>query len=557
LVRALEPMMDIGLGYLALGQPLSMLSGGEAQRLKLARALVDAGPGTLLLLDEPTAGLHRVDVDTVLAAIDALVARGVSVVAVEHDPYVAAHADHVIDVGPEAADAGGEIVASGTPEEIVGVKASRFAPFLREALQGNRPTAVGRRPSASSDSDATRDSIVIVGVHEHNLRIPAVNVPREKLVVLTGPSGSGKSSLAFDVIYAEGQRRFLETLSPYARQYLPSLGRADVDQIAGIPPAISLEQRTARAGAMSTVATVTEIAHYVRLLFAKVGTSYCPTCDLPIGARTPEAIAHELIGMFPARANLSVWAPVVRGRKGLHKDVIERAVRAGIETLRIDGEACDPRKAPALKRTKEHDIAFWLGAAKTGDTEKLVALIQRAVSLAEAHAVIERDERDGTKSEPLVVNTRRACPKCSRGVPELDPRHFSFNTRQGQCADCEGAGLDADGDVCTGCKGTRLAPIPRAVRLSGHRFHELIASTASEMRGALAGLTLTPREKAIATAPLGELDGKLATLEELGLDYLSLDRRANTLSGGEMQRLRLAAQIGAGLTGVLYVLDEP
>ncbi len=557
LVRALQPMMDIGLGYLALGQPLSMLSGGEAQRLKLARALADAGPGTLLLLDEPTAGLHRVDVDTVLIAIDALVARGVSVVAVEHDPYVAAHADHVIDVGPEAADAGGDIVASGTPEELARAKNSRFAPFLLDALEGHRPTAVARPAVSPRETDATRDAIVIVGVHEHNLRIPAVNVPREKLVVLTGPSGSGKSSLAFDVIYAEGQRRFLETLSPYARQYLPSLGRADVDQIAGIPPAISLEQRTARAGAMSTVATVTEIAHYVRLLFAKVGTPYCPRCDLPIGARTPEAIAQELSGAFPARANLSVWAPVVRGRKGLHKDVIERARRAGIETVRIDGAAFDPRKAPALKKTKEHDIAFWLGAAKAAETDKLLALIQRAVSLAEAHAVIERDERDGTTGEPITVSTRRACPKCGRGVPELDPRHFSFNTRQGQCADCEGTGLDEDGDTCSGCAGTRLAPIPRAVRLSGLRFHELIASTASEMRTALGGLTLTPRERVIAAAPLSELDGKLSTLEELGLDYLSLDRRANTLSGGEMQRLRLAAQIGAGLTGVLYVLDEP
>jgi excinuclease ABC subunit A len=557
LVKALEPMLAVGLGYLALGQPLSMLSGGEAQRLKLARALVDANAGSMLVLDEPTAGLHRHDVETVLGAIDALVARGVSVIAVEHDPFVAAHADHVIDVGPEAADAGGEIVAEGTPEAVSSVTRSRFAPFLGEALRGDEPAAAAPRGDARDDGSSARNAIVVEGAHEHNLRVPHVEVPREKLVVVTGPSGSGKSSLAFDVVYAEGQRRFLETLSPYARQYLPSLGRADVDQITGIPPAISLEQRTARAGAMSTVATVTEVAHYLRLLFAKAGTPYCPKCNVAIGARTPLAIAQELANVFPAKANLSVWAPVVRGRKGLHKEVIERAVRAGIETVRIDGETFDPRKAPALKKTKEHDIAFWLGAAKASDTETLVALVQRAASLAEAHAVIERDERDGTTSEPLSVSTRRACPRCARGVPELDPRHFSFNTRQGQCADCEGTGLDESGETCETCEGTRLAAIPRAVRLGGKRFHELVGATASELRNELATLDLPPRERTIAEAPLGQLDAKLSTLEQLGLDYLALDRRANTLSGGEMQRLRLAAQIGAGLTGVLYVLDEP
>ncbi len=558
LVKALQPMLDVGLGYLALGQPLSMLSGGEAQRLKLARALVDAGPGTLLVLDEPTAGLHRVDVDTVLAAVTSLVERGVSVVAVEHDPYVAAHADHVIDIGPEAAAGGGEVVAAGTPEEVSRVDRSRFASFLADTLRGAEPEAVARPARAAADeNDATRTSIVVDGAHEHNLRVPHVELPREKLVVFTGPSGSGKSSLAFDVVYAEGQRRFLETLSPYARQYLPSLGRADVDRIAGIPPAISLEQRTARAGAMSTVATVTETAHYLRLLFAKVGTPYCPKCDLPIGARSPQVIARELAQTFPAKANLSVWAPVVRGRKGWHKDVLERAIRAGIETVRIDGATCDPRKAPALKKTQEHDIAFWVGAAKASDTEQLVTLVQRAASLAEAHAIIQRDERDGTTSEPINISTRRACPKCSRGVPELDPRHFSFNTRQGQCASCEGTGLDDDGDTCSDCNGTRLAPIPRAVRLAGRRFHELVGSTSSELRVALQALDLPARERTIAEAPLGQLDTKLATLEQLGLDYLALDRRANTLSGGEMQRLRLAAQIGAGLTGVLYVLDEP
>lgn len=557
LVKPLKVLIDVGLGYLSLGQPLSMLSGGEAQRLKLARSLVDAVQGTLVILDEPTAGLHRADVDCVLAAIDALVDRGVTVIAVEHDPYVAAHSDHVIDLGPEAADAGGEVVAQGTPESVAETAASRFAPFLREALNGTVPVPVrcaSRRDSAGADP-ATEHAIVVEGAHEHNLQISRVEIPREKLVVVTGLSGSGKSSLVFDVVYAEGQRRFLETLSPYARQYLPSLGRADVDRIAGIPPAICLEQRTARAGAMSTVATITEVAHYLRLLFAKVGVPYCPECDLPIVSRTPESVVDDLLRAMPARARLQVWAPVVRGRKGQHKEVFEAARRAGVQKVRVDGHPYDPRNVPPLKSTTEHNVAFFLGIAKASQREDVLALVRRAMQLADGHAVLEGQGE--WRGQPVVISTRRACPRCARGVPELDPRHFSFNTRHGRCEVCEGAGIGFDGTVCDACKGARLGPVPRAVRLGEKRFHEWLACTPSDVRAALKHLTFGPREERVARAISVELDARLRTLEDLRLDYLTLDRRADTLSGGEMQRLRLAAQIGAGLTGVLYVLDEP
>jgi excinuclease ABC subunit A len=554
LVRALTPLIDVGLGYLPLGQPLSMLSGGEAQRLKLARALAEAGPGTLVVLDEPTAGLHRADVDCVLRAIDALIAKDATVVAVEHDPHVAAHADWVIDIGPEAADDGGEIVCEGTPETVSAHAGSRFAPYLREALEGGPSNAV--RPSTSSvrEDPATRTSVVVEGAREHNLSVARLEIPREKLVAFTGPSGSGKSSMAFDVVYAEGQRRFLETLSPYARQYLPSLGRADVDRIAGIPPAISLEQRTARAGAMSTVATVTEVAHYLRLLFAKVATPHCPVCDLAISARSPEAIADDLRSTLGAKGKARVWAPVVRARKGLHKEAIERAMGAGVERVRVDGVEFATAKVPALAKSKVHDVLFDLGEASVSDREAMIALVQRSAALAQGHAVIEPA---GAKATPLVLSTRSACPKCGRGVPELDPRHFSFNTAQGRCAKCEGAGVDADGKRCKSCDGTRLAAIPRAVRLGKWRYNEVVGLCPSELRAALKDLSLDARQQSIGRAPMTELEARLRTLDELGLDYLSLDRRANTLSGGEMQRLRLAAQIGAGLTGVLYVLDEP
>ncbi len=559
LVAEVEPMRAVGLGYLRMGQSLSTLSGGEAQRLKLAAALGEAKKGSVVILDEPTTGLHRRDVARVFDTLDAMVARGVTVIVVEHDPYVAARADHIVDLGPEASAGGGEIVAEGTPEEVARSPRSRFAAHLSTALDTNASAldnAAVSKPRARFDASALK-GIVVDGAREHNLHVAHLEVPREKLVAMTGPSGSGKSSLAFDIIYAEGQRRFLETLSPYARQYLPSLGRADVDAITGIPPAISLEQRTARAGAMSTVSTVTEIAHYVRLLFAKVATPYCPRCELPIGARAPEAIVEELSRELPPTANLSVWAPAVRARKGLHGEVIERARKSGIEAVRVDGVDYDPTKVPELKKTKTHDVWLWVGATETRDREKLLAMIHRAASLAEGHCTVERDERSGRVGEPRTYNTRRACPRCGRGVPELDPRHFSFNTPQGRCTVCEGTGLNEVGKACDECEGTRLAPIPRAVKLGERRFHETLSMTPGELRQTLRDLTLGAREKAISEAPLAQLEGKLTTLVDLGLDYLTLDRRANTLSGGEMQRLRLAAQIGAGLTGVLYVLDEP
>ncbi|MEZ4393423.1 MAG: excinuclease ABC subunit UvrA [Polyangiales bacterium] len=557
IARAVQPMCAVGLGYLRIGQSLSALSGGEAQRLKLAAALAEVRAGSLILLDEPTTGLHRRDVAQVFDTLDALVDQGATVIVVEHDPWVAARADHVIDLGPEAAAQGGEVVAAGTPEEVARVERSRFAPFLRAALAPTSSRALRLPSPRGARGSGAPDSIEIRGAREHNLNVPSLRVPRERLVAMTGPSGSGKSSLAFDVVYAEGQRRFLETLSPYARQYLPSLGRAEVDSITGIPPAISLEQRTARAGAMSTVATVTEVAHYLRLLFARVATAHCPKCDLPIGARTPDSIVEELARDWPPGANVSVFAPVVRARKGLHAEVIDRARRAGVEAVRVDGVDYDIRKVPALKKSVTHDVWLWLGAASNGDRAALVELLRKAVALAEGSAVVERDERSGRVGEPRLVSTRRACPNCGRGVPELDPRHFSFNTPQGRCGGCEGRGVDADGDVCGDCDGARLAAVPRAVRLGGMRYHEALAMSPGALRDAVAGLALSPRDALVAEAPVSQLDARLQTLLELGLDYLALDRRANTLSGGEMQRLRLAAQIGAGLTGVLYVLDEP
>lgn len=552
--RALKTVIDVGIGYVPLGQPLSMLSGGEAQRLKLARALTETGPGSLVILDEPTAGLHPQDLGPILNTIEAMVERNVTVIAVEHDPLVISQADWVIDIGPEAAEEGGMVLCEGTPEQVAAHPESRIAPYLREALAHHPALSVSDHQSRRSATSAELHSIVIEGAREHNLHVDYLEIPRGKLVAFTGASGSGKSSLAFDVVYAEGQRRFLETLSPYARQYLPSLGRANVERVIGIPPAISLEQRTARAGAMSTVATVTEVAHYLRLLFARVGTAYCPHCDLPITAQTEQVLLDQLIAQ--GKKNVRLWAPIVKERKTERGAIVSRAKALGITELRVDGTVCSVDSVPAMAKSKIHSVAFLLGEFALTDPGALDRM-QRATALGQGELMLELLGKGKSVSEELRLHTRRTCPKCHRGVPELDPRHFSFNTPQGRCEKCEGSGVDDSEKTCKSCGGTRLCAIARSVRLNTHRYPELAAKTAPELREAVKELRLSEREQLISRAPISELESRLRTIDELGLGYLTLDRQASTLSGGEMQRLRLAAQIGAGLTGVLYVLDEP
>ncbi len=580
IARALTPLVEVGLGYLPLGQPLSTLSGGEAQRLKLSRALVEVptharpvsaggrgkagGPpaeGYLVIVDEPSAGLHARDVALVVSALSRLVERGASVVVVEHDLDVLAAADHVIDLGPGGGAEGGRVVAEGPPAHVAETDTRTGRVLAAHAFAAKRAKAsrvVERRASSAKASETARAEITIEHAREHNLRDVSVHLPHGKLVVLTGPSGSGKSTLAFDVVFAEGQRRFLETLSPYARQFLPTLPRPDVERVLGVPPSIALEQRTTRGGRTSTVATVTEAAHYLRLLFAKVGTPHCPKCETEITAVDPETIARR-IGMM--RGPVTVFARAVRARKGTHLDVFTRASRAGYREARVDGErvAIDP--PPTLARSKEHTIEL---VAAEGDpsTFPLERFID-ALGRGDGEIVVE-----SRRGAPLTFSTKRSCPKCQTGVPELDPRWFSFNTQQGRCATCEGAGVllrDPEDETtavpCKVCGGSRLGPVPRRVRLGGETYHSLtersvdaaLARIGEIERPLLADGAVAP----LAKAPLAELQRRLAFLSRVGLGYLSLDRPARTLSGGEMQRLRLAAQLGSGLTGALYVLDEP
>jgi len=354
----------------------------------------------------------------------------------------------------------------------------------------------------------------------------------------------------------------LETLSPYARQYMPQLPRPSVDQVVGVPPSVSLEQRMTRAGANSTVATVTEVSHYLRLIWARIGVLHCVDCEVPIAARPASLLVHDVRRRFGAK-KITLLAPVVRGRKGIHRELLKKAMKDGVAEARIDGEIQTLEAGMKLDRYTEHDVELVVGriSAKSPD---LLELLDKALHVGDgaAWAIAGADQ--------MQLSSKRACPSCGRGYPELDPRFFSFNTRHGQCPACEGRGeiikkswrgrrrkRAVEKRLCDQCDQTRLSPLARGVTVDDLSITTLFDQSVSEAVETLRELDLDGRDATIAKTPLHEALRRLSFLEEVGLGYLGLGRAANTLSGGEMQRVRLAAQLGSGLTGVLYVLDEP
>ena len=358
--QALRPLVEVGLDYIRLGQPLNTLSGGESQRLKLASHMTLSGSAKrLLIFDEPTTGLHFEDIRKLLGAFERLVAQGHSVLVIEHNMEVIKSADHLIDLGPEGGEAGGQVVACGTPEDVSQCAQSYTGQFLRRYLQGDATEAyrLVRPHPASAPGKTNHHAIAISGAREHNLKNIEVQIPRDQFVVVTGLSGSGKSTLAFDIVFAEGQRRYMESLSAYVRQFLQPFSKPDVDVIRGVPPTVAIEQRVTRGGGKSTVATVTEVYHYLRLLYAKIGVQHCPSCDLRITSQTAEQILAHVMGTYDGE-QVTFLAPAVRGRKGFHKEIFAQAEKAALTQVRVDGDIVVLAERPALDRYREHDIDF-------------------------------------------------------------------------------------------------------------------------------------------------------------------------------------------------------
>jgi excinuclease ABC subunit A len=444
---------------------------------------------------------------------------------------------------------------------------------------------------------APPDAIAIHGAREHNLQNLSLTIPRDRFVVVTGVSGSGKSTLAFDLVFAEGQRRFLDSMNAYARQFVEQLARPDVDLIAGIPPTVSIEQRNTRGGGKSTVATVTEVYHFVRLLYARLGRQHCPDCQQPVEPQTPDAIRTRLRSELRQRGPLDLLAPLVRGRKGFHTDIGEWAARHGYAELRVDGRPHATADPLRLDRFREHTIEVVVGRldtrahARTADRPAAgQTLVDDALRIGRG-VLLARDRRDRIS----VHSTEFACAGCGRSFQPLDPKFFSYNSSAGWCPRCRGFGelfyLPEDVDrgaradaieeswfgwqegkreVCPDCQGNRLNPVARAVRLplasppgcSPHLRNEptldaLGRATVVEAYDFFQRLALRDRAALIARDILPEIRERLRFLDEVGLGYLELGRAVTTLSGGEAQRIRLAAQLGSTLSGVLYVLDEP
>ena len=430
----------------------------------------------------------------------------------------------------------------------------------------------------------TGNAIFIHGAREHNLKNLSLTIPRNQFVVITGVSGSGKSTLAFDIIFAEGQRRFLDSMNAYARQFVEQLPRAEVDLITGIPPSVSIEQRQSRGGGKSTVATVTEIYHFIRLLFARVGTQYCPDCDLPVAAQTRDELGKRLQAEMKKRGDLLLLAPVVRNRKGFHSEVAEWAAKHGYAEVRADGKIHPTNQFLRLDRFREHDVEIVVGVVekkKSATAKSPQLLIDEALKLG--HGTLFALDNHGKVS---VHSTERACPKCGRSFEMLDPKVFSYNSAQGWCPKCRGFGelfylpdvdrgaradsieeswfewQEGNREPCPDCHGARLNSISRAVRLVlsnklTPNIDAFAAMPVGEAREFFHKLKFKGREAQIARDILPEISERLKFLAEVGLGYLQMGRGVPTLSGGETQRIRLAAQLASNLSGVLYILDEP
>jgi excinuclease ABC subunit A len=629
-IRALQPIVDVGLEYVKLGQPVPTLSGGEAQRLKLAGYLAQAARdgsssrqpvarnGTLFMFDEPTTGLHFDDIAKLMRALRKLLDAGHSLLVIEHNLDVIRASDWLLDLGPEGGDAGGEVVAVGTPDDLRQHATSHTGKALRDydssvGLGAHAAQEAGvDRARATGAAARSSNTIQIVNAKEHNLKSLSVNIPRDKFNVITGVSGSGKSTLAFDILFNEGQRRYLESLNAYARSIVQPAGRPEVDAVYGIPPTVAIEQRLSRGGRKSTVGTATEVWHFLRLLYVKLGVQHCIHDGAAVAPQTPDSIAAQLMRAFRGQ-HIGLLAPLVVNRKGVYTELADWARPRGFTHLRVDGQFLPTTGFPRIDRFKEHTIELPVVSLDISPENESLLREMLARALEHGKGVVHVLSNltglraamlAGTPTDAIgtlqVFSTKRACPVCSTSYVELDPRLFSYNSKHGWCPECVGTGVrltkeqrkalddsvrddnnkgreqtfaeveveDVADDACPVCQGTRLNATARAVKFgaqgaqhSGIGITELARMSVTQIRTWVEALQvadrLSQRENDIARDLVPEIRSRLLFLEEVGLGYLTLDRGAPTLSGGEAQRIRLAAQLGSNLQGVCYVLDEP
>jgi len=412
------------------------------------------------------------------------------------------------------------------------------------------------------------DAIKVKGARVHNLKNIDVKIPRGKFVVITGPSGSGKSSLAFDTLYAEGHRRYVESLSAYASQFLKQMQKPDVDYIEGLSPAIAIEQKTITKNPRSTLGTITEIYDYLRVIFARIGNINCYKCGGPIKAQDIQQIVVSVVSLPPG-TRIQVLSPIVTGRKGEYRKELNEIRKKGFIRARIDGEMADLTKEIKLNKHKRHDIDIVIDRLiiKAGIERRVTEAIQLAMRFTGVVVVNIIEEQSGARfgGRDIFFSRALACPKCGISYPECSPRFFSFNSPYGACPRCKGIGFEnmgGDEDTaelkpCMLCKGLRLRKEALGVKINGRNIGELSEMSVKEAVDFFEHIKLNEREQTIASKVLKEVKERLIFLNKVGVGYLALSRPAFTLSGGEGQRIKLATQIGSSLTGALYILDEP
>lgn len=598
--KPLGVLLDLGLNYLQLGQPSTTLSGGEAQRMKISTELRRPGTGTTLyLLDEPTTGLHFEDIRKLLECLQRLVEKGNTLVVIEHNLDVVKCADWVIDLGPEAGEKGGELIACGTPEQIALIQRSHTGRFLKPVMQPQYHALLAAEKRVQYNAGPTRNTakspagkeipvsagmtarehsqfstlnsqlssldILVQGARKHNLKNFDVRIPRHKMTVVTGLSGSGKSSLAFHTLFAEGQRRFVESLSTYARRFLGKIDRGMVDSIQGLAPSIAINQGSASRSPRSTVATMTELYDYFRILWARIGKPHCVKCGKAACKHSVAEVA-DIVGKLGGASDRKALAQILFP---LHLSHISRNFMAkegsavaglagrlgelGFRRLLLDGKWIDLDSGKIPTKVNQ---AWALVDRVPLDARNRARLIEAVEKAYEEGAGI-LGVVHGESTKPTLYSQVPGCAECGWFLErELDPKNFSFNSHWGACEHCQGLGKINE-SVCPYCHGERLQPQYLAVKIANLHISACASMNIIQAKEWFSKLNLKGSEKTVAAPLLREISGRLEFLLGVGLDYLGLDRSGETLSGGEAQRIRLASQIGSGLEGVLYVLDEP